>query len=87
MARSLRKGPFVDEHLLKKVEDAQNTGNKFLYSKSEKFGSNTIKTPINPKTIADHLLIPINSFKKNFAKIDTKKGQEKKSAFAVAKGI
>ena len=28
MARSLRKGPFVDEHLLKKVEDAQNTGNK-----------------------------------------------------------
>ena len=28
MARSLRKGPFVDEHLLKKVEEAQNTGNK-----------------------------------------------------------
>ena len=28
MSRSLRKGPFVDEHLLKKVEEAQNTGNK-----------------------------------------------------------
>ena len=34
MSRSLRKGPFVDEHLLKKVEDAQNTGNKIL--KNEK---------------------------------------------------
>ena len=30
MARSLRKGPFVDEHLLKKVEEAQNTGIKVL---------------------------------------------------------
>ena len=28
MSRSLRKGPFVDEHLLKKVEEAQNAGNK-----------------------------------------------------------
>ena len=28
MSRSLRKGPFVDEHLLRKVEEAQNTGNK-----------------------------------------------------------
>ena len=27
MARSLRKGPFVDEHLLKKDEDAQHTVN------------------------------------------------------------
>ena len=31
MSRSLRKGPFVDEHLLKKVEEAQNTGNKGVY--------------------------------------------------------
>ncbi|MBK8190497.1 MAG: 30S ribosomal protein S19 [Vampirovibrionales bacterium] len=28
MARSLKKGPFVDEHLLKKVEAAQETGDK-----------------------------------------------------------
>lgn len=27
MARSLKKGPFIDEHLMKKVE-AQNEGNK-----------------------------------------------------------
>ena len=46
-----------------------------------------MNTPKNPNAIADHLLIPIYSFKKNFAKIDTKKGQEKKSALAVAKGI
>ena len=58
-----------------------------MYSKSEKFGSSTIKTPMKPNTIADHLLIPINSFKKNLAKIDTKKGQEKNRAFAVAKGM
>ena len=47
----------------------------------------TIKTPIKPKIIADHLLIPIVSFKNNFANIDTKKGEEKNRAFAVAKGI
>jgi hypothetical protein len=47
----------------------------------------TINTPKNPKAIADHLLIPIYSFKKNLAKIDTKKGQEKKSALAVARGM
>ena len=46
-----------------------------------------MNTPIKPNTIADHLLIPINSFKKNLAKIDTKKGQEKKSALAVANGM
>ena len=28
MARSLKKGPFVDEHLLRKVEDANATRNK-----------------------------------------------------------
>ena len=44
-------------------------------------------TPIKPNTIADHLLIPINSFKKNFAKIETKNGHEKNKAFAVASGI
>ena len=42
---------------------------------------------MKPNTIADHLLIPINSFKKNFAKIETKNGHEKNKAFAVAKGI
>ena len=42
---------------------------------------------MNPNTIADHLLMPMNSFKNILAKIETKKGQEKKSAFAVAKGI
>jgi hypothetical protein len=47
----------------------------------------TINTPINPNAIADHLLIPINSFKKNFANIETKKGHEKNKAFAVASCI
>ena len=28
MAHSLKKGPFVDEHLLKKVETADRTGDK-----------------------------------------------------------
>lgn len=28
MPRSLKKGPFVDHHLLKKVEDAVSSGNK-----------------------------------------------------------
>jgi small subunit ribosomal protein S19 len=28
MARSLKKGPFVDEHLLKKVEAAMRSGDK-----------------------------------------------------------
>ena len=28
MSRSLRKGPFVDEHLLKKVEEAITSGDK-----------------------------------------------------------
>ena len=28
MARSLKKGPFIDGHLLKKVETAQNTNDK-----------------------------------------------------------
>ena len=28
MSRSIKKGPFVDDHLLKKVLDAQRTGNK-----------------------------------------------------------
>ena len=30
MARSLKKGPFIDDHLLKKVERAQDAGNKQL---------------------------------------------------------
>ena len=55
--------------------------------KFEKFGFRTIKTPIKPNAIADHLLIPINSFKKNFANIDTKKGHEKNKALAVARGM
>ncbi len=28
MARSLKKGPFVDEHLLRKVEEAERSGAK-----------------------------------------------------------
>ena len=28
MPRSIKKGPFVDHHLLKKVEDAVNTNNR-----------------------------------------------------------
>ena len=28
MARSIKKGPFIDTHLLKKVEDAQRSGQK-----------------------------------------------------------
>lgn len=28
MSRSITKGPFVDDHLMKKVEKAQNTGDR-----------------------------------------------------------
>ncbi|MCB0413545.1 MAG: 30S ribosomal protein S19 [Bdellovibrionales bacterium] len=28
MARSVRKGPFIDHHLLKKIENAHSTGDK-----------------------------------------------------------
>jgi small subunit ribosomal protein S19 len=28
VARSLKKGPFIDDHLLKKIAEAQNSGNK-----------------------------------------------------------
>ena len=28
MARSVKKGPFIDGHLLKKIEDAQGAGSK-----------------------------------------------------------
>ena len=28
MARSLKKGPFIDEHLLRKVEELNNAGDK-----------------------------------------------------------
>ena len=28
MPRSVKKGPFVDDHVVKKVENANNTGNK-----------------------------------------------------------
>ena len=28
MARSLKKGPFIDDHLMKKVEEAQKSSNK-----------------------------------------------------------
>ena len=28
MARSIKKGPFVDEHLIKKVREAQRTGDR-----------------------------------------------------------
>lgn len=28
MARSLKKGPFIDDHLMKKVDNAQTTGSK-----------------------------------------------------------
>ncbi len=28
MARSIKKGPFVDEHLIKKVQEAQRTGDR-----------------------------------------------------------
>lgn len=28
MARSIKKGPFVDDHLMKKVEQAQETGSR-----------------------------------------------------------
>ena len=30
MPRSLKKGPFVDDHLLKKAINAQNTGNRSI---------------------------------------------------------
>jgi len=28
MARSIKKGPFVDDHLMKKVEEANSSGNR-----------------------------------------------------------
>ena len=54
-----------------------------MYSKSEKFGSSTIKTPIKPKRIADHLLIPIVSFKNNFANIQAIVKIEKEKIFEI----
>ena len=42
---------------------------------------------MKPTNIADHLLIPIFSFKNNFASMDIKKGLEKKSALAIASDI
>ena len=30
MARSLKKGPFIDDHLLRKIQNAQETGNRQL---------------------------------------------------------
>jgi small subunit ribosomal protein S19 len=30
MARSVKKGPFIDHHLLEKVESAQKTGDRKL---------------------------------------------------------
>ena len=67
------------QHNMDQIDEAKNY--------SEKLGFKTINTPIKPKAIANHLLIPMNSFKKNFAKIDTKKGQEKNKALAVANCI
>ena len=46
-----------------------------------------MNTPIKPTKIAIHLLIPTFSLRKIIAKIDTKKGLEKKSAFAIANDI
>ena len=51
------------------------------------FGFFGVLVVLNPNKIADHLLIPINYFKNTFANIDTKNGEEKKSALAVANGI
>jgi small subunit ribosomal protein S19 len=45
MARSLKKGPFIDDHLLKKVERAQDAGNKQL-----------IKTWSRRSTIIPHMV-------------------------------
>ena len=59
----------------------------FIILKLSKSGFKTIYTPINPTKIADHLLIPIFSFKKIIAKIDIKKGLEKNKAFAIASDI
>ena len=44
-------------------------------------------TPINPTKIADHLLMPICSFKNRLAKIEIKNGLEKNNAFAIARDI
>ena len=63
---------------------AHATGAKSVILKLSKSGFKTINTPQNPTKIADHLLIPIFSFKKIIAKIETKKGQQKNNAFAVA---
>ena len=43
-------------------------------------------TPIKPTTTADHLLIPISSFKKKCANIVIKKGVTKNKAVANPKG-
>ena len=52
MSRSLRKGPFVDEHLLKKVEEAQNAGNKSVIKTWSR--RSTVVPEMVGLTIADH---------------------------------
>ena len=61
-------------------------GNKLKQLKLLKSGFNVIYTPIKPTTIADHLLIPIFSFKKKCANIVIKKGVTKNKAVANPKG-
>ena len=43
-------------------------------------------TPVKPTAIADHLLIPISSFKKKCANIVIRKGVTKNKAVAVLRG-
>ena len=47
-------------------------------------GFKTTNIPIKPNNIANHLLIPISSFKNNLASIDIKRGVEKYKAVATA---
>ena len=52
MARSLKKGPFVDEHLLKKVEHAAKTNDKRVIKTWSR--RSTILTEMVGMTIAVH---------------------------------
>jgi small subunit ribosomal protein S19 len=52
MARSLKKGPFVDEHLLRKVEAANDSGDKRVIRKWSR--RSTVTPEMVTLTIAVH---------------------------------
>ena len=53
MARSLKKGPFVDEHLMKKVQEMNKSGKKEVIKTWSR------RSTIFPDFIGHHLIILI----------------------------